>query len=103
MGEEGLRYDAMVEQALRSVVRRPTGPVSDLRWWRVRKEALLGAAAWGLLPVRLEGRAPGPGLAACLSQLARRPAPDPARADFLARALELYRKGLAELYPGRSG
>ncbi|MCP5056940.1 MAG: hypothetical protein GY937_09485 [bacterium] len=86
---------------LRSILRRPTMPWRDIAWWRARKEALGGAALWGLLVFTLdsEERTPGPGIANCLSRFARRPELNPNDTDFLEKARQQYRQGLVELYP----
>ncbi len=84
---------------LRTLLRRPSSPPTDLRWWIRRKEAMGGAALWGLLQIAQCGRSPNQGTAQWLAAYARRSTLDPHAADFVVRALEQYRRGLVELYP----
>ena len=86
---------------LRTVLRRPQSPVSDLRWCLARKEAMAGAALWGLLQ-SLTGAAPSVATAAWLARFARERQLDVSVPDFLQRGTAQYRRGFAELYPSRA-
>ncbi len=85
----------------RTLLRRPDRPISDLRWFRHRKEASAGAALLGLfrfLAAGAEG-APSEGIGARLVEFSRRPVPDTKGLDFVRSACEVYSAGVHELYP----
>ena len=87
---------------LRSVLRRPSGPVRDLRWWERRKEALGAAVCWGLLVSRFGGEAIAPETLDLLAAFAREPRLDLESPDLLEAARRQYRRGFVELYPSRA-
>ncbi len=86
---------------LRSCWHRPSSLAADLRWWLSRKEALGGAALWGLLQVEYAQLPVEPATAELLAAYARRPRIDPNDLDFGFKAKNQYRAGFLELYPSR--
>lgn len=85
---------------LRPLLRRPTGLISDLRWWLSRKEAWAGAAALHLLVFIHEGgSSPPAGVAELLGWYARAKQPAGQGEVFVAHAVTTVRAGHAELYP----
>lgn len=85
----------------RTLLRRSTGPRTDLRWLLHRKEASAGAALLGLfayLASGADGRPPS-GIRARLLEFARRDCPDTEGLAFVRSACHVYSEGLFELYP----
>ena len=85
----------------RTLLRRPTGPLEDLRWLIHRKEASAGAALLGLfayLASGADGRPPS-GIRARLQEFARRDCSDNEGLAFVRSACHVYSEGLFELYP----
>jgi hypothetical protein len=86
---------------LRSVLRTPRNPVTDLAWLVSRKEATAGAALLGLLAYLATAceSPPSPGIAARLAEFAREPALDGRAASWFYAAKQQYWRGLVDLYP----
>ena len=87
---------------LRSCLRRRTSLSADYTWWRARKEALGGAALWGLLQIAYAQRPLERSTSEILGLFARQSPLEIDRLDFVERACNQYRAGFFELYPSRN-
>jgi hypothetical protein len=83
----------------RTLFRRPGRSLSDLLWWKRRKEAVGGGALWGLFQILHGAENPNQQTADWLGAFARLNPVDPGDKDFVSLARDQYRSGLAELYP----
>lgn len=87
---------------LRTCLRRRTRAADDIAWLRHRKEAIGGAALWGMLQIAYANRPLQHATAGLIGLYARQAPLDPDRADFVERAGDQYRSGFFELYPTRA-
>jgi hypothetical protein len=85
----------------RTLLKRPTNPVTDLRWLHRRKEASAGAALLGLFHYLARGTAgpPPEGIRDRLRDFARRESSNENGLAFVRSACGVYCEGLFELYP----